>query len=142
MPRKARASDVKPEIARRLKAARAIIYDSSDAAARALGVHKNTWRGWENADKYPDPFWLIEFCDGTGFTMDYLYRGRFRGIEEDVQIRLAAANPELVDEAPDIAESRRVAPLPTATPSAAEALSGVPRAPARKARRKAISKIQ
>lgn len=36
--------------------------------------------------------------------MDFLYRGRFRGIEERTQIRLAAEYPELVDEAPDMQE--------------------------------------
>lgn len=41
--------------------------------------------------------------------MDFLYRGHFHGIAEDVQIRLAAEYPELVDEAPDVGHSSKVA---------------------------------
>lgn len=102
MPAQARASTLKPEISRRLKAARSIVFDSSDACAKAMGIPKNTWRGWEKGEKYPDPFQCVRFCDATGFTMDFIYRGRLRGIEEDVQIRLAAQYPDLVDEAPDV----------------------------------------
>src|SRR5262249_47270158 len=104
--RVARASNLKPEMARRLKAARAVVYETSNACARALGVPVNTWRAWEQGCKYPDPVHLVRFCDETGFTTDFIYRGRFRGIEQDVQIRLAAANPDLVDEAPDLAKER------------------------------------
>lgn len=67
-----------------------------------MALHVNTWRGWEKGEKYPDPFHLVRFCDETGFTTDFIYRGRFYGIEEDVQIRLAAEFPALVDEAPDV----------------------------------------
>ena len=66
-----------------------------------MGIPKNTWRGWEKGEKYPDPAQLVRFCDDHGFTTDFIYRGRFRGIDEDVQIRLAAEYPGLVDEAPD-----------------------------------------
>jgi transcriptional regulator with XRE-family HTH domain len=102
MPRTARASDLKAHIARRLRAARSIRFLSSDACAKALEIPINTWRNWEIGDKYPHPTGLVKFCDATGFTVDFLYRGRFRGIEEKVQIRLAAQYPELVDEAPDM----------------------------------------
>lgn len=99
-----RASDLKPQIAKRLRAARSIKFPSSDACAKALQIPINTWRNWELGDKYPNPGRLVKFCDATGFTMDFLYRGRFRGIEERTQIRLAAEYPELVDEAPDMQE--------------------------------------
>lgn len=102
MPMEARSSDLKPDVSRRLRAARSIVYDSSDACAKQMGIPKNTWRGWEKGEKYPDPFHLVRFCDLHGFTTDFIYRGRLRGIEEDVQIRLAAEFPDLVDEAPDV----------------------------------------
>ena len=102
MPREARSSDIKPGVARRLRAARSIVFSSSNACAKSLGIHVNTWRGFEKGEKYPDPYHLVRFLDATGFTADFIYRGRFKGIEEDVQIRLAAEYPELVDEAPDV----------------------------------------
>lgn len=108
MPAKARSSDMKPSLSRRLRAARSIVFDSSDACAKALNIHKNTWRGWEKGEKYPDPFQVVRFCDATGVTMDFIYRGRMRGIEEDVQIRLAAEYPDLVDEAPDVGHPAKV----------------------------------
>lgn len=109
MPKKARASDMKPAVGRRLKAARSIIYDSADGCAKKLGIHKNTWRNYEEGGRYPDPWNLVLFCDTTGFTTDFVYRGRLKGIEADVQLRLAAAYPELVDEAPDVGPRAREA---------------------------------
>jgi transcriptional regulator with XRE-family HTH domain len=109
MPAHPRISDLKPDVARRLRAAREVVYDTSAGCARALGVPKNTWLNYEIGKTYPDPAHLVRFCDTTGFTVDFIYRGRFRGITEDVQIRLAAAHPELVDEAPDVVHSATVA---------------------------------
>jgi transcriptional regulator with XRE-family HTH domain len=109
MPREARSSDIKADVGRRLKAARSIVFDTSNACAKALGIHVNTWRGFESGEKYPDPAHLVRFCEATGFTTDFIYRGRFKGIAEDVQIRLAAEYPELVDEAPDVGHPAKVA---------------------------------
>lgn len=108
MPRNPRSSDIKAAVGRRLRAARSIVFDSSNACARALEMPENTWRNFEKGEKYPDPFHLVRFCDATGFTTDFIYRGRFKGIMEDVQIRLAAEYPELVDEAPDVAHPAKV----------------------------------
>lgn len=102
MPKVKRASTLKPDIGRRLRAARSIVFDSSDACAKALKIHINTWRNYEKGERYPDPWLLVRFCDATGFTMDFMYRGRLRGIEEDVQIRLVAEHPALAEEAPDV----------------------------------------
>jgi transcriptional regulator with XRE-family HTH domain len=102
-----RASDIKDDVGRRLRAARSIVYDSSNLCARALGLPHQTWRNYEKGERYPDPFHLVRFCDATGFTLDFIYRGRLRGIAEDVQIRLAADYPELVDEAPDVGHSAK-----------------------------------
>jgi len=102
MPKQARKSDLKPELSRRLKAARSVVFGSSDACAKELDVHRNTWRNYEEGARYPDPWLLVKFCDLTGFTMDFMYRGRLRGIEEDVLIRVVADHPTLVDEAPDM----------------------------------------
>src|SRR5690349_14922481 len=109
MSRVARSSDIKQDVGRRLKAARTIVFDSSDGCARALGIPRNTWRNYESGERYPDPAHIVKFCDKTGFTADFIYRGRFKGIAEDVQIRLAAEYPELVDEAPDVGHSSTVA---------------------------------
>jgi hypothetical protein len=109
MPAHPRAVDLKPDVARRLRAARAVVYDTAAGCARALDIHKNTWLAYETGKAYPDPHHLVRFCDMTGFTTDFVYRGRFRGIVEDVQIRLAADHPELVDEAPDVGRSAKVA---------------------------------
>lgn len=111
MPREARATDIKSAVGRRLKAARSIVFDTSNACANALDIHVNTWRGFEKGEKYPDPYHLVRFCDSTGFTTDFIYRGRFKGIAEDVQIRLAAEFPELVDEAPDVGRHAKVEAL-------------------------------
>lgn len=108
MPAKRRSSDIKADVARRLVAARKVVWDSGPDCARALGVHPNTWRGFESGEKYPDPYWVVVFCDKTGFTTDFIYRGMFKGIAEDVQIRLAADNPELVDLAPDVGHPAKV----------------------------------
>jgi hypothetical protein len=109
MPKKPRAVDIKADVSRRLKAARTVVYDSAAACARILEVPKNTWGHYEDGSRYPDPYHLVRFCDLTGFTTDFIYRGRFRGIAEDVQIRLAADCPELVDEAPDVGTPAKVA---------------------------------
>lgn len=109
MSAQARASDIKAHVSRRLKAARSIVYDSAAKCAKDLGLPKNTWQHYEAGDRYPDPYHLVRFLDQTGFTADFIYRGRLRGIEEDVQIRLAAEYPELVDEAPDVGRSARAA---------------------------------
>lgn len=90
------------DVGRRLRAARSIVFDSSAACAKAFNVPKQTWQHYEHGDRYPDPYYLCRFCDGTGFTMDFLYRGHLRGISADLAIRLAAEYPELVDEAPDV----------------------------------------
>ena len=107
MPKVARSSDIKKDVGRRLRAARSIVYDSSDGCARALDIPRNTWRNYESGERYPDPAHIVRFCDQTGFTTDFIYRGKFRGIAEDVQIRLAAEYPGLVDEAPDVGHSAK-----------------------------------
>lgn len=109
MPALPRAVDMRPDVARRLRAAREVVYDTAAGCARDLGIAKNTWLNYEIGKAYPDPFHLVRFCDATGFTADFIYRGRFRGITEDVQIRLAAGHPELVDAAPDVARSSTAA---------------------------------
>lgn len=109
MPAKPRAVDIKAAVARRLRAARSIVYDTSNGCARALSMPSQTWRNYEEGVRYPDPYYAVQFCNATGVTMDFLYRGHFRGIQEDVQIRLAAEFPELVDEAPDVGHSAKVA---------------------------------
>lgn len=88
-----------------------MVFDSAAACARVLEMPKNTWGHYEDGTRYPDPYHLVRFCDMTGFTTDFIYRGRLRGIEEDVQIRLAANYPELVDEAPDVGTPSKVAAL-------------------------------
>lgn len=87
------------------------MFDTPGHCARSLGLPVNTWRNYEGGKRYPDPYHLTRFCDATGFTMDFIYRGRFRGISEDVQIRLAAEYPALVDAAPDVGHSAKVAAL-------------------------------
>jgi transcriptional regulator with XRE-family HTH domain len=109
MSAQARATDIKAAVSRRLKAARTVVYDSAAKCAAELKLPKNTWQNYEAGNRYPDPYHLVRFLDATGFTADFIYRGRLRGIAEDVQIRLAADYPELVDEAPDVAHSSRVA---------------------------------
>lgn len=109
MPAFPRSSDIKPDVSRRLRAAREVVYDTAAGCARDLGVAPNTWLNYELGKSYPDPSHLVRFCDSTGFTTDFIYRGRFKGITEDVQIRLAAEHPELVDEAPDVGHFARVA---------------------------------
>lgn len=108
MPAKPRAIDIKEDVSRRLKCARSIVFDSAAACARALEMPNNTWLHYEDASRYPDPYHLVRFLDMTGFTADFIYRGRMKGIEEDVQIRLAAEYPDLVDEAPDVGRSAKV----------------------------------
>lgn len=97
------ARDIKTAVGERLLWAREIVCESGAQCARLLDVPVNTYYSWEKGKKYPDPFYVVRFCDLFGVTADWIYRGRLKGVVAPVQLRLAAEHPELVDLDPDMA---------------------------------------
>lgn len=91
------------DVGRRLRWSREIVAESQADVCRLLGLEDTTtWNKWEKGTRYPDVAVMARYCDLFGLTMDYLYRGRLKGIREDVQLRLAAHHPELVDQDPEL----------------------------------------
>jgi transcriptional regulator with XRE-family HTH domain len=107
------ATATKKLIGLRLRLVRQVLYDSMAECARRNRVPENTWRNWEKGERFPDPPQLVAFCDAHGITMDWIYRNRIRGMDEEVQIRLVAAlaahHPALLDADPDVGRPSREA---------------------------------
>lgn len=97
------------DVGRRLRWSREIVAESQADVCRLLGLEDTTtWNKWEKGTRYPDVVVMARYCDLFGLTMDYLYRGRLKGIREDVQLRLAAHHPELVDQDPELSRPAKV----------------------------------
>lgn len=70
------------------------------SAAYHLGK-SNKLNQWEAGRYYPDPYFLKRFCDDTGFTMDWFYRGLRAGVSSERvdDLRRAEAGSAAVAEA-------------------------------------------
>lgn len=68
--------------------------------AASFGVLTTIWRKWETAQSIPDAGVMIAFCDRYFVTVDWLYRGRLSGLQEDLIAKLCGAYPELLDRKP------------------------------------------
>lgn len=101
--KKPRPRDIKSDIAKRLLWTREILFETQTACALALDVPISTYQHWEKGGRYPDPYILVKYATEYGFTTDWIYRGRLRGIVPDLALRLAAEHPEAVDDDPDMA---------------------------------------
>lgn len=91
------SSQVLERLARNLRWVREIVSPSAAEMARKLGLaNANQLTRYETAERKPDNPLLTRFCDLTGCTMDFLWRNRLQGMDEDLKLRLVAIHPELV----------------------------------------------
>ena len=81
-----------------LRKARCLMDENLTRFAASFGVINTTWRKWELGETIPDARVMAAFCDRTGFTMDWLYRGRLDTLSEDWRLVLYRAHPELLDQ--------------------------------------------
>jgi hypothetical protein len=100
-------------------------------------VHHTTWRLWEEGLYMANPEVMVDFCDRTGATMDYIYRGILSGVDEDLKAALFEAYPEVAAAYRAELASRRAAPapLPAPPPPAEPTKRVVPNSPAEGRRR-------
>jgi transcriptional regulator with XRE-family HTH domain len=87
-------------VGRNLRWVREVVADRMSDCAKMMDVHICTWSLWEKGHRWPDPEVMARFCEVTGVTMDFLYRGDTRGVAEDVAFHLLAAHRELLVAAP------------------------------------------
>lgn len=82
-----KSSELLGLVARRLKAARMAFDENAAAVARELGVSPQVLNSYENGRNYPDEFFLVQFCNLTGCTTDWIIRGK---IEVNMPAAMAA----------------------------------------------------
>jgi hypothetical protein len=96
-------------------------------------IHHTTWKGWEDGYSLADVEVMVEFCKRTGVTLDWLYRGVIDGVDEDVRLRMFAADPKLLAWYQADRASQRAAapdqPVPPAPPPPPPPTQQAPTAP-------------
>jgi hypothetical protein len=93
-------------------------YAENYAVEDGRPVHHTTWRLWEEGLYLANPEIMAEFCERTGATMDFIFRGIISGIDEDLKAALFVAYPEMAAAYRAELASRRVLPPPPASPPA------------------------
>lgn len=89
--------ELREQMGRRLLAVRRALNRTQKEIADALEIDPRTLLKYEQGSRYPDEATAVRFCDLTGCTTDFLYRGII-GQEMDTVLaaRIAAADPDLV----------------------------------------------
>lgn len=95
-------------IAQRLRELRALLGHDQAAAAAIARVDRTTWVNWERARRKADCVQLAVYCDATGATLDWIYRGRLGcAMAPKLSAELARQHPD----APGADEAREVQKL-------------------------------
>lgn len=94
-------------VGQRLLWVREIVADNQTQAARMVEVDQSTFSLYEKGGRLVPPHVAMRMCAAWGLTLDYLYAGKLgSAVQQDVAVRLAAAHPELVEEAPPVSRRR------------------------------------
>lgn len=113
--RKLKSSELRDLLAARLKAARLAYMQNGAAFARLMGLAPQRLHQYEKGTSYPDEQFLVRFCDVTGCTMDWLFRGK-RSIERSIKscdgmaARLKAARVAYMEDGAGVASRLEVSP--------------------------------
>lgn len=87
-----RSGDHKQECGLRLRQAIDGVGLRQVEAARIMRVSPSKLGNWLRGSNYPDPFALALFCDATGVTTDWVFRGRLPGWASPVGAPPASAS--------------------------------------------------
>lgn len=77
------ASRHKEFVGSQLALARTALGFSQAALARRYGMKGNKLNQWERGLYYPEPWFMKQFCDDYGFTLDWFYRGLKAGVSSE-----------------------------------------------------------
>ncbi|WP_336945311.1 helix-turn-helix transcriptional regulator [Asaia sp. HN010] len=105
-----KSTDLKDAVRERLVAAVSAYGISQADLARRLGVSSQQVNGYIKGRNYPDELFIVRFCDLTGCTLDWLYRGLMSSaMPVELAVHIALENPRLMRE--DTAEFSEVSAL-------------------------------
>ena len=92
-----KSTELKEAVCRRLKAAGEAYTKVQAGLARQLDVDPRQLNGYYQARNYPDEAFLVRFCDLTGCTMDWIFRGLMNAsMPPETAVHIALAYPDLV----------------------------------------------
>ncbi|MDR6182083.1 helix-turn-helix domain-containing protein [Asaia bogorensis] len=102
-----KSTDLKDAVRERLVAAVSAYGISQAELARRLGVSSQQVNGYIKGRNYPDELFIVKFCDLTGCTLDWLYRGLMSSVMPvELAVHIALENPELMQKGrEDISQS-------------------------------------
>lgn len=71
---------------------------TQSALARHFNVDQSTYNKWLAGTRLPPPYVMAAFCDFSGCTLDFLYRGRLGGLmSRALELHLVARLPALLE---------------------------------------------
>lgn len=85
-------SDLQKIVSARLRAIQKEMHLSDSGMADRLKIGRSRWSNWigiENSNM-PEERVLIDLCEMTGLTLDWIYRGKLAGLPLALAIRLEA----------------------------------------------------
>lgn len=89
-------SALRTSVGLRLLAVRDVLNLSQRALAEMIGTSQSAYHKWESGAGWPDVYYMTIWCTKFGVDFNYLYLGRFDGVERNMIARLAAQHPEIV----------------------------------------------
>lgn len=97
-------SEIQTDIGQRIKWARELVEPNRAEFARSLGVDRSTLQKIEDGSRAPSIFNILDICHILKVSPDYVLVGNLRGVDGEIAARLAVSHPELLSEAPAVAE--------------------------------------
>ena len=96
MPVTPRASEIKTQAGRRLRAARLMLgFERQEGFANLIGVGVSTLSMWENGERLCDPLAMTRLWQKTKIGPDWIYAGSLAGVPYDRAQELAAKAAEI-----------------------------------------------
>lgn len=84
-------------VGQRLEWVRLVIGWTQIQCAKVSGIDQSTWTKYEGGTRLAPIHNIVPFCERTGASLDFIYRGRIGGVmRRDLELRLVALHPELV----------------------------------------------